>query len=351
MGRRIGAFFIDWVPVFVLFLVLFNDSVTRFTNAPDGFCDGIEANSDDYCFESGDDAYVAAPDDLALPFLIPAGVGLVNVVLVEGLTGGTVGKLLVHLRVVREDGRRAGLGRVALRALLLYVAFALSLFLLVGVIVELIVACATKPHRRIGDMAAGTYVVPQSRVGTPVKQPPAASPYWTPAPQPWGQQPAPSWGQPPGWSQQPPGWNPPPAGWDTPAPPAPDPAAAPGPDPAAAPGPDPAAAPGPVSAGGPGGPGAGPNAWTPASPTAPIPAPGPATWQPGPPPQQSTAPPQPGEVAPPAQPVQQAPPSAERSQPPAPQWDLQLKAWITWDANRGQWLQWDETAAEWRPMR
>jgi hypothetical protein len=141
-------------------------------------------------------------------------------------------------------------------------------------LVGLITVLATHPHRRVGDMAAGTYVVSTADVGRPIVgapsytgayAPPAAG-GWQPAPgqpawgtppptgaQPWGAAPPTdqptwgatppaTWGAPPPAPEQPAQWSAPPpapekAGWAAPpAPPSPSPAAPPPSAPSPAPG-------------------------------------------------------------------------------------------------------------------
>jgi uncharacterized RDD family membrane protein YckC len=68
----------------------------------------------------------------------------------QGLTGKSLGKWIMKVRVVRiEDGSNPGLGWGLLRALLESV---------VGVI-DVVLAFVTDRHQRVGDMAAKTMVV------------------------------------------------------------------------------------------------------------------------------------------------------------------------------------------------
>ncbi|GIM92393.1 hypothetical protein Ato02nite_041860 [Paractinoplanes toevensis] len=75
-------------------------------------------------------------------------------VLLEGLTGRTVGKLITGIRVVdAETGGRPGLLSGIVRTLLRIIDG------LVGYLVALIVVVNSKNRRRLGDMAAKTLVV------------------------------------------------------------------------------------------------------------------------------------------------------------------------------------------------
>jgi uncharacterized RDD family membrane protein YckC len=70
----------------------------------------------------------------------------------HGLSGATLGKRLVGIRVVGPDGRRPGLGRAAIRAVL----GAISLLLLgLGVLLALF----TRSGRALHDLLARTWVV------------------------------------------------------------------------------------------------------------------------------------------------------------------------------------------------
>jgi uncharacterized RDD family membrane protein YckC len=83
----------------------------------------------------------------------------------ESGDGQTVGKKLMKLRVVRADGRPAGMSEIAVRTVL-RVVDGIGLY-----IVGLIVMLATGQRRqRLGDMAAGTIIVDAS---APATMPPA----------------------------------------------------------------------------------------------------------------------------------------------------------------------------------
>jgi uncharacterized RDD family membrane protein YckC len=115
-----------------------------------------------------DDEQILLIDTSAV--LIAAGAWLVwvvaNNVLLQGTTGATVGKFVTGARVVRPDGGRPGIGKALVRTLLLIID-TISLILPLG----LWVAMFSRGHRRIGDMAAGTYVVKARYAGRPVVLP------------------------------------------------------------------------------------------------------------------------------------------------------------------------------------
>ena len=90
-------------------------------------------------------------DPLCLVFL---GVMLLYFVLLEWLAGGTPGKHLLHLRVVRASGGRVGLRRSLLRNVLRVVDGLPTLGLVGAILISL-----TSERTRVGDLVAGTRVV------------------------------------------------------------------------------------------------------------------------------------------------------------------------------------------------
>lgn len=188
IGRRIGAWAVDVLLVLVLAggagAIVWFSSATLIEGAGNNFCDQIQDTYPDFgdplveaydvgysCLQINSDAYVASNDDTGRAFMVGILIALLiplNLFLVQGLTGASVGKHLVGLRVVRESGQIAGFGWNALRTLLLLATFTCGIVLMPA---ELIVAAVTKRHQRVGDMAAGTYVVRKASVGTPIAEP------------------------------------------------------------------------------------------------------------------------------------------------------------------------------------
>ena len=76
----------------------------------------------------------------------------------QAVTGASIGKHALGLRVVDEQGRKAGLGRTIVRWLFLIIDGGIFL-------IGLITALVTHPHRRVGDLVAGTYVVARRAPG------------------------------------------------------------------------------------------------------------------------------------------------------------------------------------------
>jgi uncharacterized RDD family membrane protein YckC len=167
------------------------------------------------CFDNGTTVrYI--PKDKTGAFVFPAYLigfasGLLNLVILQGITGASIGKYVTGLRVVGKDGQTAGIGRAILRYLLMLVdGFCCAL-------VGLISSFTSKGHRRIGDMAAGTFVVRKDQAGRPLNVPGVTGGYGTPG----YAQGYSGYGQ-PGWPAgaaapgQPGGWAPPATGGGAP---------------------------------------------------------------------------------------------------------------------------------------
>lgn len=100
--------------------------------------------------------YIPHPDARAFRAkvtLANAALVALTMVVIQGLLGGSPGKLAMGLRVIRSDGTDAGLWRCLLRTIILPVDSACC-----G-IVGLIAVNKTRGHRRLGDLAAGTMVI------------------------------------------------------------------------------------------------------------------------------------------------------------------------------------------------
>jgi len=82
----------------------------------------------------------------------------VNLVVIPGLTGLTLGKWATGLRIERNDGAPVGIGRAALRHL---VGYPLS-FALLGL--GFLIAAVSVHGRGLHDMIAGTIVVREGSI-------------------------------------------------------------------------------------------------------------------------------------------------------------------------------------------
>jgi uncharacterized RDD family membrane protein YckC len=324
MGRRFGAFFIDLIlggVVFIVAFMIFSDKAVGLARTV-SCADIRKGGGTNLCFAMGDDIRYAENGKAASIYAVGIAFSFLNAAVLQA-SGGTIGKRVVGLAVVRQDsGQPLGFGKAIVRWLVSL--FDVGCCFLIG----LITALATKGHRRLADMAASSVVVAKSSVGTPPRyegSPAAAPPMtWSPPGGGFGPPPGPGgYGAPPAPGQ----WAPPvpPADpWSPPAPPAGTwaPPAAPV-DPWSQPVAPPA------------------DPWSqPISPAAPA-------WHVPAPPATAAVP------APPPEPVIEpvvAPPAAAEPAPGGPQWDAARNAYIQYEPVSGQWMQFDDAAQQWRPL-
>jgi hypothetical protein len=224
VGRRVVAAILDAFLV-VVPAILFVTADFDYTEVKDlannqtgeEFCDAYTSQQDGDCFDFDDvDGRVYYSDDAHL-----SGFGMywlsnfLILVALQGLTGWSPGKLVMGIRVIREDGGKPGFVK-ALTRWVMWIADGFP-YLIPGV-TGFIVASSTPGHRRIGDMVARTFVVKRAAIGAPmttgdsgqlvvgVEAATAAVPAWAPPPgAPGGPGPA---------------VEPSAAGWASPAPPA-----------------------------------------------------------------------------------------------------------------------------------
>jgi uncharacterized RDD family membrane protein YckC len=166
MGRRIGAYIVDWIPFLIITLFLVLGSSRKITNVPVGYCGSGDTRIGG-CVEIGNTAYIIKGGGTGLGLVI----GLVYwtiIGMIEGTTGAFLGKRMFGLRVIGADGNLAGLGRGAARGALMVIDAVLCF------LIGLLTASLTHPHRRLGDMAATTFVVGKESAGRPVMLTPGA---------------------------------------------------------------------------------------------------------------------------------------------------------------------------------
>lgn len=167
LWRRIFAYAIDGLVAVLLATVIvvgFADLDTvDGTSCPDDLPSGrvcLDTPDDDEAVLVADGGAIAAAAAATILW------GLLNNVVLQGLSGATVGKFITAVRTVRVDGRAPGLLRALVRTLLLVID-GISLILPLG----LWIAMFSRGHRRVGDMVANTYVVHAQDKGTPVVLP------------------------------------------------------------------------------------------------------------------------------------------------------------------------------------
>jgi uncharacterized RDD family membrane protein YckC len=102
----------------------------------------------------GDSVLVVPGDKFWLAVGIFWFVLLLDWVIVQGLTGRTLGKSIVGIRCVTRDRHRPGIGRALLRTILWLIDI-----IMIVLPIGFILATFTKGHRRVGDFGGGTFVV------------------------------------------------------------------------------------------------------------------------------------------------------------------------------------------------
>jgi hypothetical protein len=143
------------------------------------------------CLQLGDRVWAWGNGAFGRSLLLVGFAAFLDLVALQSVSGASLGKLCVGLRVVEAPGNEARFLRVLGRWLFLVVD--LGCF-----VVGLVTTLLTHPHRRVGDLACGTYVVGVASVGQPVvvptpfppvygASPPAYSaPVSAPVPPGWG---------------------------------------------------------------------------------------------------------------------------------------------------------------------
>jgi hypothetical protein len=322
MGRRVAAWVVDSIIILAPSAALFTSELEYLEEADldqsgMDFCEDYMDQEQGVCVDVGDRVYFSDGVPVT-PWVLALGLSILFYVLIQGLRGWTPGKLLFGIRTVAEDGRAPGIGRAIVRWLLLIVDD------LCAGLVGLIVALTSKGHRRVGDMAAKTFVVGNQYMGHPIVVPgmtpgyPAYPGYPGGPGAPgegagWGAPPGPPPSEQPQTSGPPSAWGPPPT-WGAPPPKA-----------------TPQQAPADES--------------IPLGAAEPVEA------------REPVAPREPsGEAAPSPEPATTEQPEAEAASAESgtpgynPQWDPARGTYIVWSAERGQWLGWDAATNEWKAL-
>lgn len=106
-------------------------------------------------------APVENPAARAVGFAVIIGAALGYFVVMEALTGRTVGKWMAGLVVMNEHGGRPNFGQTVIRMLLRIVEVNP---ILIGGLPAGLIALFTPRHQRLGDLLSKTYVLPVARV-------------------------------------------------------------------------------------------------------------------------------------------------------------------------------------------
>ena len=239
MGRRIGAYILDSIIIMAIF---FGALIALGSNGDDFDEDAVERTVEAFALEDFDEganfrwdlgrqvggfitidrddfdggsAKLVEGAEFWLVTLVGLAASLGLLVFMQAATGKTPGKAAFGVTTVAPDGSPPGLSKAIVRWLLLFVD---AFLILPG----LISALVSKGHRRIGDMAAKTYVVRSAAAGQPVVLPgsggaaqtyaaaapaqPSADAQWDPSRQAWIRWDGAAWAQhdpnvPGGWRQ------------------------------------------------------------------------------------------------------------------------------------------------------
>ena len=161
--RRAAAFLIDTVLLGTIGLAAFASLRYRaYSNVHVDACTLLRrgANSP-ICLKIGSRVFLWHPGAAKTALLLTIFLGFLNGVVLQSITGSSVGKLCLRLSVISDDGGKPHPLRMFGRWVFLVVDIG---FCLVGCFM----VPATHPHRRIGDFVFGTYVVAMMSVGRPV---------------------------------------------------------------------------------------------------------------------------------------------------------------------------------------
>lgn len=197
-GRRCVAALLDaalvLIPVIMLitssFEYLEGDNITVGGEPATGaeFCDAFLDQEGGFCVDAEDidERVYFSDEDTGASTALYWGLTVMLLVILQGFTGWTPGKLVLGIRCVQEDGRACGV----LKALVRWLLWTVDGFPYFLPLVGFIVGLTTVGHRRVGDMAAKTFVVRRAAMGSPIVVPGLTAP-----PPPAGY--AGTWGAPP----------------------------------------------------------------------------------------------------------------------------------------------------------
>lgn len=174
-GRRSFAYIIDFLILFVVGVVaVFSMATLEEVDDPvlaKQICEHYEAlNNGDVCVDLDSAVFVFEAAGFNTLFWLTLAIAVLNSVVISSITGGSLGKLAVGVRVVdKSTFSKAGFGKQLLRWILL-IADTFPWIVIVP-LTGLILGLASKGHRRVGDLAAKTLVVDKRYVGRPTPVP------------------------------------------------------------------------------------------------------------------------------------------------------------------------------------
>lgn len=170
-GRRCVAFAVDFAVLFGVFMIAFFSSSTLRDVEDPRIAEQVCLHYDslqgaDVCLHGESFVFVLESGksiDIALWVIVAS---VLNLVIISALTGGSVGKLTVGVRVVEQNTfAKAGIHKHLLRWIL-WIVDAFPWFIPVP-LTGLISSLVSKGRRRVADFAAKTLVVDKKYVGIP----------------------------------------------------------------------------------------------------------------------------------------------------------------------------------------
>jgi len=174
---RLGAWVIDLITYLLVSGLTFlaiaqrQAGVTSFTTSSNfgdlgtSFCSSLrDSRPVNECFQLGDTAWYTTGARTVAHSVVALGWFVGIHVVLQGLTGGSLGKLAAGVRVVQADGRPPGIGRALVRSLFWLV----DGFPCCAPLVGLVTLLATGRKQRVGDIVAKTFVVRARDRGQPV---------------------------------------------------------------------------------------------------------------------------------------------------------------------------------------
>ena len=161
VGKRVAAFIIDGLISFAITAIAWFALTTEIPIKCSDEGGGITFGDSCRGFLVGEEGKQTAW------YLISLGAALLLFVVLPGITGKTPGKALLGIKLVNAEGRPPGI----LRALLRYIVLIVDGFpYIIPYLTGFIVALNGARNQRVGDLAAGTFVVDKAWEG-PVPAP------------------------------------------------------------------------------------------------------------------------------------------------------------------------------------
>jgi uncharacterized RDD family membrane protein YckC len=217
-GRRVLAALIDGALILIPVIMLLTSQfeyldVDSLPVDGEEFCDDFMDTRNGFCvdFSDVDDRVYFSDGAGGATWAVYWGATFGMFVILQGLTGWSIGKLVTGIRVVQEDGRPAGI----VKALVRWLLWIVDAFPYVLPLVGFIVGLSTVGHRRVGDMVAKTFVVSSSAAGSPIVVPGLTASPPVGSTGAWGVPPPTATGATTGWGQA---VDPSSAGWAAPTP-------------------------------------------------------------------------------------------------------------------------------------